>query len=76
MLFLSLLTTLSVSRPFSVYDRMVDEYGAVAGMTIGRRNRTTRRKSAPVPLWALQIPHDLTWDGTLAAEVGRRRLTV
>jgi hypothetical protein len=30
-----------------------DDYGAVGGMRIGRGNRSTRRKSAPVPLCPL-----------------------
>jgi hypothetical protein len=29
-------------------------------MLIGKGNRSTRRKSAPVPLYPPQIPHDLT----------------
>jgi hypothetical protein len=36
-----------------------DDYGAVGGMRIGRGNRSTRRKPAPVPLCPPQIPHDL-----------------
>jgi hypothetical protein len=48
----------------------------VGGMRIGRGNRSTRRKPAPVPLCPPQIPHDLTWDRTRAAAVGCRRLTV
>jgi hypothetical protein len=38
-------------------------------MRIGRRNRSTRRKPAPVPLRALQIPRNLTWDWTGAAAI-------
>jgi hypothetical protein len=39
--------------------RMVDdEYRAVGGMRIGRGNRSTPRKPAPVPLCPPQIPHD------------------
>jgi hypothetical protein len=51
--------------------RMIDDddYGVVGGMRIGRGNRSTRRKPAPVPLCAPQIPHDLTWDRTRAAGV-------
>jgi hypothetical protein len=49
--------------------RMID-YGAVGGMRIGRGNRSTLRKPAPVPIRPPQIPHDLTWDGTRAAAVG------
>jgi hypothetical protein len=55
--------------------RMVDECGAVGGKRIGRGNRSTRRKPAPVPLCPPQIPHDLTWARTRAAAVGSRRLT-
>jgi hypothetical protein len=57
--------------------RMIDDYdyGAVGGMRIGRGNRCTRRKPAPVPLCPPQIPHDLTWDRTRAAAAGSRRLT-
>jgi hypothetical protein len=41
--------------------RMIDDddYVAVGGMRIGRGNRSTRRKPAPVPLYPPQIPHDL-----------------
>jgi hypothetical protein len=35
-----------------------DECGAVGGMKIGRGNRSSRRKHAPAPLCAPQIPHD------------------
>jgi hypothetical protein len=52
-----------------------DDYGAVGGMRIGRGNRITRRKPAPVPLCPPQIPHDLIWDRTRAAAVGSQRLT-
>jgi hypothetical protein len=52
-----------------------DDYGAVGGMRIGRGNRSTRIKPAPVPLCPQQIPHDLTWDRTRAAAVGSQRLT-
>jgi hypothetical protein len=36
-----------------------DECGAVAGMRIGRGNRSTRRKPAPVSHSSQQIPHDV-----------------
>jgi hypothetical protein len=52
-----------------------DDYGAIGGMRIGRGNRSTRRKSAPVPLCPPHIPHVLTWDRTRAAAVGSQRLT-
>jgi hypothetical protein len=47
-----------------------DECRAVGGI-LGRGNRSTRRKPAPVPLCPPQIPNDLT----RALEVGSRRLT-
>jgi hypothetical protein len=40
--------------------------GAICGMKIGRRNRSTRRKPAPAPLCPPQIPHDLTQARTRA----------
>jgi hypothetical protein len=46
-----------------------DECGAVGGMS-GRRNRSTRRKPAPLLLCPPQIPHDLTWAQTRATGVG------
>jgi hypothetical protein len=52
-----------------------DDYGAVGGMRIGRGNRSTLRKPAPVPLCPPQIPRDLTWDRTRAAAMGSQRLT-
>jgi hypothetical protein len=52
-----------------------DECGAVSGMRIGSGKESTWRNPAPVPLCPPQIPHDLTWAGTLAAAVGSRRLT-
>jgi hypothetical protein len=46
---------------------MIDDgdCGAVGGMRIGRGNRITRRKPAPVSLCPPQIPHDLTWERTI-----------
>jgi hypothetical protein len=57
--------------------RMIDDddYGAVGGMRIGRGNRSTRKKPAPVPLCPPQIPYDLTRDRPRAAAVGSQRLT-
>jgi hypothetical protein len=52
-----------------------DKCGAVGGMRICRGNRSTLRKPALVPLCQSQIPRNLTWDRTKAAEVGSRRLT-
>jgi hypothetical protein len=50
------------------------ECGAVGGVRVGRGNRSTARKSAPVPLCPPQIPHDLTWARTRVAAVGSWRL--
>jgi hypothetical protein len=52
-----------------------DECGAIDGMRIGRGDRSTQRKPAPVPLCPPQIPHDLTWARTRVAAVGNQRLT-
>jgi hypothetical protein len=41
-----------------------DDCGAIGGMRIGRRNRNTRRKPAPVPICLPEIPADVTWAGT------------
>jgi hypothetical protein len=49
-----------------------DELGVFGGMRIGRGNRSTRRKPAPVPLRPPQIPNDLTWDRARAATMGSR----
>jgi hypothetical protein len=51
------------------------DYGEFGGMKIGRRNRITRRKSAPAPLYPPQIPLDQTRARTRAAAVGSQRLT-
>jgi hypothetical protein len=50
-----------------------DDCGAIGKMRIGRGNWSTRRNPAPVPLCPPQIPHNLTWARTQAAEVGSRR---
>jgi hypothetical protein len=39
---------------------MIDEYGAVSGMRIGRRNRSTRTKPVPLPLSPPKIPPELS----------------
>jgi hypothetical protein len=49
------------------------DYGEIGGM-IGRGNRNTRRKPAPVPLCPPQTPHAVR-TRTRAAEVGSQRLT-
>jgi hypothetical protein len=69
-----------VRRPplFSLLCWMMDydECEAFGGMIIGRGNRSTLRKPAPMPLLPPQIPHRLIWDRTQAAAVGNRRLTI
>jgi hypothetical protein len=55
--------------------RMIDDECGAVGMSIGSRNRGTRRKPAPVPLRPPQIPCDLTLARTRAAAVGSQRLT-
>jgi hypothetical protein len=49
--------------------------GEIGGMKIGRGNRSTRRKPAPAPLCAPQIPLDQTRARTRATAVGSQRLT-
>jgi hypothetical protein len=62
LIFVAYLTTLSVLRLYSVDDRMVNEYGAVGGLKVGRGNRITRRKAALLPLCPPQIAHYLIWN--------------
>jgi hypothetical protein len=52
-----------------------NDHEAFGRIRISRKSRSTRRKVALVPLCPPQIPHDLTWDRTGAAEVGSRGLT-
>jgi hypothetical protein len=35
----------------SLNEKMINEYGAVGGMRIGRGNGTTRKKTAPIPFY-------------------------
>jgi hypothetical protein len=46
-----------------------------SGMKIGKGNRSTRRKPAPVPLCPPQIPLHQTRARTRTAAVGSQRLT-
>jgi hypothetical protein len=52
--------------------QMIDDSdcGAIDGMKIGKGNRSTRRKRAPMPLCPPQTPHDLTRARTRVAAVG------
>jgi hypothetical protein len=56
-----------------IYDD--DDCGAIGGMWIGRRNRRTLRKPAPVPLCPPQIPHDMNQSQIRDAAVVSQRLT-
>jgi hypothetical protein len=49
---------------------MRDEYGTFGGKIIGRRNRNTRLKPAPVSFCPSDILYDLTWDLTEATSLG------
>jgi hypothetical protein len=49
--------------------------GAIGGIKIGRGNRSTRRKPAPVPLFPPQIPLNHTRDRNRAAAMGSQQLT-
>jgi hypothetical protein len=55
---------------YSVGDRMINKCGVVGWVRIGRRNRNTRKKSAPVPLCP-QIPSDLAWESTKFCTLNR-----
>jgi hypothetical protein len=52
--------------------QMIDDgvCGAIGEMKIGRGNRSTQRKPAPVPLCPPQIPHDQTRVRTWATAAG------
>jgi hypothetical protein len=52
---------LPVSGLYIISGRMINEYGAIGGMKIGRRSLSTLRELALVPLCPPQIPHDSTW---------------
>jgi hypothetical protein len=62
-------------RLHSFGGRIINNYGAVGGMRIGRGNRSTRRKPAPVSFCSSQIPCYLPSDRTRATAVGIRWLT-
>jgi hypothetical protein len=61
-LFVCLLFNDALSILCSIDARMINKYGAVGAMRVGRGNQSTWRKPAPVPLHPPQIRHDLTWD--------------
>lgn len=55
---------LSIWRPYSIDDEMINEYRTVGGVRTNRGDQSTWTKAAPEPLCPLQIPHYLTWDQT------------
>jgi hypothetical protein len=64
---LSPVGTAATVRPISPVPDDDVECGAIGGMRIGRANRSTRRKPAPVSLCRQQISYDLTRAKTRAA---------
>jgi hypothetical protein len=62
-------------QPRMIDDDDDDGCAEVGGIKIDKGKRGTRRKPDPVSLCSPQIPHDLNWARTRAAEVGNRRLT-
>jgi hypothetical protein len=65
--------TAATSRPIVPAAGDYDD-GEIGGMIIGRGNRSTWRKPAPVPLRPPQTPHAVR-TRTRAAAVGSQRLT-
>jgi hypothetical protein len=68
-------TMLSVSKLYSVSNRMINECGAVGGTRIGRGYEITWRKPTSVPLRPLQILCELPWNWTRFSAVASQRLT-
>jgi hypothetical protein len=46
------LMMLSVSKLYSLNDKMINEYGAVGGIKVDRWNQSMQRKVLPLPLSA------------------------
>jgi hypothetical protein len=68
------LGTAATNRPIVLASGDYDD-GEIGGiMMIGRGNRGTRRKPAPVPLRPPQTPHT-AWGRTQVAAVGSQGLT-
>jgi hypothetical protein len=67
------LGTAATNRPIVPAPGDYDD-GETGGMMIGKGNRSTQRKPAPVPLCPLQTPHAAR-TRTRAAAVGSQRLT-
>jgi hypothetical protein len=66
---LSHLTTLLLTRLYSINDTMINEYGAVAVMETARSNGSAQRKPSPISFCPSQIPQDLTPDRIWAARM-------
>jgi hypothetical protein len=49
------LTTLPVTRLYTVDDKMINERGAVGGIKMGRANLSPRRQADPMTFCPLQI---------------------
>jgi hypothetical protein len=54
---------------------MIDEYGAVDRMRIGRETEVLGENLPQCHFFPPQIPCDLTWDQTQASTVGNWQLT-
>jgi hypothetical protein len=67
------LDTAAANRPTVPVPGDYDD-GEIGGMMIGRENRSTRRKPAPVPFCPPETPH-AAWTRTRTAAVGSQRLT-
>jgi hypothetical protein len=65
--------TAATNRPIVPVQGDCDD-GEIVGMMTGMGNRSTRRKSASVPLCPPQTPH-AAWKRTRAAVVGSQQLT-
>jgi hypothetical protein len=70
---LGLLGIAATNRPIVPAAGDYDD-GKIDGIMIGRGNRSTRRKPAPVPLYPSQTPH-AAQTRTRAPVVGSQRLT-
>jgi hypothetical protein len=58
----NIIKKLSVSRLYFVDDGMINGCRALSGIRMGRRNRSTQRKSGSVALCPHQIQQGANWD--------------
>lgn len=65
------LITLSVLRLYSVNAMSTNEFGGVCGMISVKGDLSTWRKPSTLPLCLPKFLHDLTWDWTWSAAVGK-----